>query len=167
MIFWCIKIVWCCLSNGPRDPPTVQLTIHRYLLLDGGKLSLACVVGAWKYVVGERENGRTRSLQCRRFLWARNLRGGDGASQREQGGGGPDVACEQQTHFRSSLLSLLGGESIFLSRVEGRGSRVEGRGSRVEGSMSRARVPCRGSRVTFFFQFFFFGKGNNRCNQCH
>ena len=35
-------------------------------------------------------------------------------------------------------------ESIFLSRVEGRGSRVEGRGSKVEGSMSRARVPCRG-----------------------
>ena len=34
--------------------------------------------------------------------------------------------------------------------------------------ISRARVPCRGSRVTvFFFQFFFFGKGNNRCNQCH
>ena len=33
--------------------------------------------------------------------------------------------------------------------------------------MSRARVPCRGSRVTFFFpKFFFFGKGNNRCNQC-
>ena len=29
------------------------------------------------------------------------------------------------------------------------------RGSRVEGFMSRARVPCRGSRVTFFFQFFF------------
>ena len=28
------------------------------------------------------------------------------------------------------------------------------RGWRVEGSMSRARVPCRGSRVTFFFQFF-------------
>ena len=46
-------------------------------------------------------------------------------------------------------------ESIFLSRVEG--------------SMSRARVPCRGSRVIFFFSnfFFFFGKGNNRCNQCH
>ena len=39
------------------------------------------------------------------------------------------------------------------------------RGSRVEGSMSRARVPCRGSRVTYFFPiFFFFGKGNNRCN---
>ena len=38
------------------------------------------------------------------------------------------------------------------------------RGSRVEGSRSRARVPCRGSRVTFFFpKFFFFGKGNNRC----
>ena len=35
-------------------------------------------------------------------------------------------------------------ESIFLSRVEG--------------SMSRARVPCRGSRVTFFFQFFFLEK---------
>ena len=70
------------------------------------------------------------------------MRGGDGASQREQGGGGPDVACEQQTHFRSSLLSLLGGESIFLSRVEG--------------SMSRARVPCRGSRVTFFFSNFLF-----------
>ena len=30
------------------------------------------------------------------------------------------------------------------------------RGSRVEGSMSRARVPCRGSRVTFFFPIFFF-----------
>ena len=31
------------------------------------------------------------------------------------------------------------------------------RGSRVEGSRSRARVPCRGSRVTFFFfQIFFF-----------
>ena len=30
------------------------------------------------------------------------------------------------------------------------------RGSRVEGSMSRARVPCRGSRVTFFFLIFFF-----------
>ena len=29
------------------------------------------------------------------------------------------------------------------------------RGSRVEGSMSRARVPCRGSRVTFFSNFFF------------
>ena len=43
------------------------------------------------------------------------------------------------------------------------------RGSRVEGSMSRARVPCRGSRVTFF-PFFFWGgggKGNNRCNQWH
>ena len=38
------------------------------------------------------------------------------------------------------------------------------RGSRVEGCRSRARVPCRGSRVTFFFPiFFFFGKGNNRC----
>ena len=32
------------------------------------------------------------------------------------------------------------------------------RGSRVEGSMSRARVPCRGSRVTFFFPIFFFWK---------
>ena len=30
------------------------------------------------------------------------------------------------------------------------------RGSRVEGSMSRARVPCRGSRVTFFFPNFYF-----------
>ena len=30
------------------------------------------------------------------------------------------------------------------------------RGSRVEGSMSRTRVPCRGSRVTFFFPIFFF-----------
>ena len=30
------------------------------------------------------------------------------------------------------------------------------RGSRVQGSMSRARVPCRGSRVTFFFPIFFF-----------
>ena len=34
------------------------------------------------------------------------------------------------------------------------------RGSRVEGSMSRARVPCRGLRVTFLFSkiFFFFEK---------
>ena len=32
------------------------------------------------------------------------------------------------------------------------------RGSRVEGSMPRARVPCRGSRVTFFFQIFFLEK---------
>ena len=30
------------------------------------------------------------------------------------------------------------------------------RGSRVEGSMSRARVPCRGSTVTFFFSKMFF-----------
>ena len=40
-------------------------------------------------------------------------------------------------------------ESIFLSRVEG-----EGTMSRVEGNI------C-------FSHFFFFGKGNNRCNQCH
>ena len=47
-------------------------------------------------------------------------------------------------------------ESIFLSRVEGRGFHVEGEGtmSRVEGYI-------------FFSNFFFFGKGNNRCNQCH
>ena len=37
-------------------------------------------------------------------------------------------------------------ESIFLSRVEGRGSRVEGRGS---------RVPCQGE---IFFNFFFIKK---------
>ena len=44
------------------------------------------------------------------------------------------------------------GESIFLSRVEGRGLQVEGEGSmsRVEGNI-------------FFSNFFFFGKGNNRC----
>ena len=30
------------------------------------------------------------------------------------------------------------------------------RGSRVEGSMSRARVPCRGLRVTIFFSNLFF-----------
>ena len=43
-------------------------------------------------------------------------------------------------------------ESIFLSRVEGRGLQVEGEGSmsRVEGNI-------------FFSNFFFFGKGNNRC----
>ena len=42
------------------------------------------------------------------------------------------------------------------SRVEGRGRgyHVEGRGSRVEGNI-------------FFSKFLFFGKGNNRCNQCH
>ena len=46
---------------------------------------------------------------------------------------------------------VCGAESIFLSRVEG--------------SMSRARVPCRGSRVTFLFpKKIFFWKGNNRCN---
>ena len=58
---------------------------------------------------------------------------------------------------RGELISYyLTGVYLF---VEGRGSRVScrGRGYHVEG---------RGSRVTFFFQFFF-GKGNNRCNQCH
>ena len=46
-------------------------------------------------------------------------------------------------------------ESIFLKRVEGLGFHVEGEGimSRVEGNI--------------FFPIFFFGKGNNRCNQCH
>ena len=43
-----------------------------------------------------------------------------------------------------SVKKLHNYESIFLSRVEG--------------SMSRARVPCRGSRVTFFFQNFFLEK---------
>ena len=47
-------------------------------------------------------------------------------------------------------------ESSFLSRVEGRGFHVEG-----EGTMSRSRV------IFFFPLFFFFGKGNNPCNQCH
>ena len=41
-------------------------------------------------------------------------------------------------------LAVLSGESTFLSRVEG--------------SMSRARVPCRGSRITFFFSSFFLEK---------
>ena len=41
------------------------------------------------------------------------------------------------TYIRYNLLSVELNESIFLSRVEG--------------SMSRARVPCQGSRVTFFF----------------
>ena len=45
------------------------------------------------------------------------------------------------------------------------------RGSRAEGSMSRARVPCRGSRVTFFFpKFFFLEKviidAINSCGDC-
>ena len=49
-------------------------------------------------------------------------------------------------------------ESIFLSRVEGRGFHVEG-----EGTMSRVE----GNIFFSIFFFFFFGKGNNRCNQCH
>ena len=59
--------------------------------------------------------------------------------------------------FDSTLqISHLFGEFIFLSRVEGRGFHVEGEGamSRVEGNI-------------FFFQNLFFGKSNNRCNQCH
>ena len=44
-------------------------------------------------------------------------------------------------------------ESIFLSRVEGRGLQVEG-----EGSMSRVE-----GNIFFSNFFFFFGKGNNRC----
>ena len=44
-------------------------------------------------------------------------------------------------------------ESIFLSRVEGRGFQVEG-----EGSMSRVE-----GNLFFSKFFFFFGKGNNRC----
>ena len=58
---------------------------------------------------------------------------------------------------QAEVKSMASDESIFLSRVEGRGFHVEGEGtkSRVEGNI-------------FFFQiFFFFGKGNNRCNQCH
>ena len=46
-------------------------------------------------------------------------------------------------------------ESIFLSRVEGRGFHVEGEGtmSRVEGNI--------------IFPIFLFGKGSNRRNQCY
>ena len=53
---------------------------------------------------------------------------------------------------RAVWLPACRSESIFFSRVEGRGSRVEGRGSRVEGRGSRvegrgSRVEGRGSRV--------------------
>ena len=44
------------------------------------------------------------------------------------------------------------GESIFLSRVEGRGSHVEGRGSRVEGNI-------------YFFLSFFFSNVTNRSSR--
>ena len=58
----------------------------------------------------------------------------------------PDVMIKILGNFRQSrvrtMLSLTTqSESIFSSRVEGRGSRVPCRGSRVS---------CRGSRVTFF-----------------
>ena len=58
--------------------------------------------------------------------------------------------------FQSRAAIVLKGASY-----DARSSLSFCRGSRVEGSMSRARVPCRGSRVTFFFPKFFFGKGNN------
>ena len=65
-------------------------------------------IGAWEYC--------NMRLQCRRFLWARNLlakspcwnfpkRGGNGASQRERGGGGEreektpaQKHCENEKH---------------------------------------------------------------------
>ena len=59
---------------------------------------------------------------------------------------------------RRCLFCTVSKESIFLSRVKGRGSHVEGRGSRVEGRGSR--VEGRGSRVIcFFFCFFVFWGG--------
>ena len=82
--------------------------------------------------------------------------------------------------YKIRQLTINYSESICLSRVEGRGFHVEG-----EGTMSRRNAKptlslsfCRGSRVEgrvfhvegniFFFPiFFFFGKGNNQCNQCH
>ena len=60
--------------------------------------------------------------------------------------------------FQSRAAIVLKGASY---NYDARSSLSFCRGSRVEGSMSRARVPCRGSRVTFFFPKFFFGKGNN------
>ena len=47
--------------------------------------------------------------------------------------------------------------AVCLSVVEGRGFHVEG-----EGAMSRVE-----GNIFFSNFFFFFGKGNNRCNQCH
>ena len=52
---------------------------------------------------------------------------------------------------KKSPRLLLVYESIFLSRVEGRGFHVEG-----EGTMSRVKG-------NIFFPIFFFLKGNNRC----
>ena len=57
-----------------------------------------------------------------------------------------DYSIQPQTwnHRPSTLDKKKFGGSIFLSRVEGRGS----------------RVPCRGLRVTIFFQFFFYKNKN-------
>ena len=69
-------------------------------------------------------------------------------SDRSQKGNFPThylfVFSDVKISVKSEEVNLALGESIFLSRVEG--------------SMSRARVPCRGSRVTFFFPKFFFWK---------
>ena len=58
----------------------------------------------------------------------------------------PEIAFYGNSCTKIFLSHRSVNESIFLSRVEG--------------SMSRVRVPCRGSRVTFFFSklFFFFEK---------
>ena len=78
--------------------------------------------------------------------------------------------------YKIRQLTINYSESISVCR----GSRVEGRGFHVEGegTMSRRNAKptlslsfCRGFHVegNIFFSkfFFFFGKGNNQCNQCH
>ena len=60
----------------------------------------------------------------------------------------------------ANTIKIINVKPVPVSLSFCRGSRApcRGRGYHVEG---------RGSRVTFFFfQNFFFGKGNNRCNQC-
>ena len=81
--------------------------------------------------------------------------------------------------YKIRQLTINYSDSICLSRVEGRGSRVpcRGRGYHVEKerktnteSIFLSRVEGRGFHVDgniFFSKFFFFGKGNNQCNQCH
>ena len=55
------------------------------------------------------------------------------------------IVCTQATAWFAICLQLVVTRDYFYWSLS------FCRGSRVEGSMSRARVPCRGSRVTFFF----------------
>ena len=86
--------------------------------LPGREIFLTIPKRGWFSQTGQTKKTEKKgtSLQCRRFLWARNLlakvpcwnfrkRGGDGASQRERGGGGERKEkkparkhCENEKH---------------------------------------------------------------------